>query len=413
MTKIVEPGDIRIKRITLSNKSLSASISPLDQLDAIDIFEDMSKPTLFATFAFTDSINLFEKFPIIGEEVITLEIQTPGIARSTMYKFRAFEVANVTRDDGGKLNRFVLRCVSEEHLYNGSSLITQSYKNVISNIVPEILTKYLRSEKDIIVDDTKGIQTIAVPKLNPLQLIDMCRQRAVSKEFASSSYVFFENQAGFNFKTIESLIKEGQKTIGSRVFNTNQDPSSSAQAQAESFRTILQYDNIVRADSNVKAQMGAFKAVTKSFDLATKQLASTNFDVQDVFDKISKANKSEQMPNSEDFIGKFGSGNPRQFFTAKDSTRPDNFIDTMVAVRNSFSVLMNGNVTRVLVHGDTGLKAGDLVTLNLPETSGTTDRKKLDKMSSGNYLILRLRHIITPSTKSKHQIVFDCARMGI
>jgi hypothetical protein len=209
------------------------------------------------------------------------------------------------------------------------------------------------------------------------------------------------------------LIKEGQKTVGSRIFNTNKDPSSSAQTIAESFRTILQYDNIVRTDSNVKAQMGALKAVTKSFDLATKQFASTDFDVQGVFDKMVKANKSEQMPNSEDFINKFGSGNPRQFFTAKDTTRPDNFIDTMVAVRNSFSVLMNGNVTRVMIHGDTGLKVGDLVTLNLPETSGTTDRKKLDKMSSGNYLIIRLRHIITPSTKSKHQIVFDCARMGI
>ena len=90
-----------------------------------------------------------------------------------------------------------------------------------------------------------------------------------------------------------------------------------------------------------------------------------------------------------------------------DSLRPDNFVDTAVAIRNSFAVLLNSNVVRVLVHGDSGLKVGDVVTLDLPAMTGTTGKKKDDKMIAGNYLIVRLRHMITPSTKSKHQIVFD------
>ena len=132
-----------------------------------------------------------------------------------------------------------------------------------------------------------------------------------------------------------------------------------------------------------------------------------------MFDKIQTPDKSAQIPSSDNFISQFASSVPKQFFTLKDTSRPDNFIDMAMATRNSFVVLLNSDVTRVLVHGDTGLKVGDMVKMSLPDASGTTDRKKPDKMTSGNYLVVRLRHMVTASTKTKHEIVFDCVRMGI
>lgn len=408
-----EPGDVLIKSLSIRNKTLNAEINPLDQLTGVDIYEDMSKPTMFAVFIFTDSIGMLSTFPIIGEETISIEIQTPGISSSTTYTFRSFEVTGVQKDGNGKSVSYAVRCVSEEHLRNGSNLVKQSFNDTISNMVPVILSNYLSSKKSIIIDETKGIQTIAFPKLNPLQSIDMIRQRAVSATYPSSSYVFFENQAGFNFKTIEGLIKDGKPNIGSREFNAQQNVMGNKITQAKAYRTILDYKTIAKSDSNKKAALGVFKAVTKSFDLNTKDFGSSNFDIKDVFSKLQKPGDGKQIPNSDDFISEFGSGTPRQFFAPKDTTRPDNFIDTMIATRNSFAVLLNADVTRVMVHGDTGLKAGDLVSLILPTPTGTTDRKKDDPMASGNYLVVRLRHIITTGTKSKHKVVFDCVKMGI
>ncbi len=413
MKRITEPGDVNITLFEISNDALKARFNPLDQLVGFDIWEDMSKPTMYATFVFDDAINMLEKFPIIGEETVTVEIQTPGMSTSTRFVFRCFEVANVVKDFNGKSVQYTLRCVSEEHLNNASNLITQSYTNIISNIIPNILTTYLKTKKDFIFDETKGIQTVAIPRLNPLQTIDMFRQRAVSKEFTGSSYVFFENQSGFNFKTIEGLIKEGKKSIGSREFNANQNTVGTKQAVAESFRTLLDYQTVARSDTNKKAQEGAFKAVTKTFDIFTKKFESQDFDIKDVFGGFEKPGDKKQLPNTDSFIEKFGSGEPKRFFVPKDTTRPDNFIDTMVAVRNSFSVLLNSDITRAKIHGDSGLKVGDIVRLNMPQVSGTTDRKKEDVLSSGNYLIIRLRHMVTPGTKAKHQIVFDCVKMGI
>lgn len=413
MSKIIEPGDVRIKSFTLSNDSIKASINPISQLVAFDVYEDMTKPTVYATFFFEDGIGLKEKFPIIGEETITVEFETPGISKPTSYKFRCFEIGSVEKDPNGKGVTYVLRCVSVEHLYNGSSAIKQSYDGNISDMVPNILQRYLNSKKDIIIDETKGIQTIVVPRLNPLQTIDMLRQRAVSKEYPSSSYVFFENQSGFNFKTIEGLIKEGKKTIGSREFNAQQNSTGNKEAEARSYRTILDYINLSSADGNKKAAEGMFKAVTKTFDISSKSLTESKFDVQDVFNKFQKITDGKQIPNTDKFIEEFGSGVPKQFFVPKDTTRLDNFIDSAIATRNSFAVMLNSEFVRVFVHGDSGLKAGDLVTLNLPSPTGTTDKKKNDKMDSGNYLIVRLRHMITAGSKSKHQISFDCVKMGV
>ena len=62
MSKIVEPGDVLIKRVELSNKNFGASMNPLAQLIGIDIWEDMSKPTMYAEFTFQDNLNLLQNF---------------------------------------------------------------------------------------------------------------------------------------------------------------------------------------------------------------------------------------------------------------------------------------------------------------------------------------------------------------
>lgn len=412
MSKIYEPGDVLIKRFELFNKTLNASINPLDQLVGCDIYEDMTKATMYATFTLNDNLNLISKFPIIGEEEVHFEFQSPGMSKPTLFKFRSFSIDGLQRDANGKGATYTIKCVSEEHLYAGSSLVKEAFNDTISNIVPIILKKNMQTTKALIIDPTKGVHNIPIPKLNPIKAIDMLRQRAVSANYASSVYVFFENQAGFNFKTIEGLIKEGRANIGSREFNAQQNTMGSKESVANAFRTIINYASIIKNDSNKKAGEGIFKAVTKVFDVNTKEFSSKDFGFKEIFSKLEKPDAKAQVPASDNFIQQFTSRVPKQFFTSRDDSKPDNFMDMAIAARNSFAVLLNSDVTRVHIHGDTGLKVGDMVTLNLPDPSGTTARKREDKMTGGNYLIIRLRHIVNISTKTKHEVVFDCVKMG-
>ena len=101
-------------------------------------------------------------------------------------------------------------------------------------------------------------------------------------------------------------------------------------------------------------------------------------------------------------------------FIPKDSSRGDDFLDASLGVKNSYSALLNQNVVRVLVPGDNYLSVGDVVELSLPEMSGTTERKSKDRMNSGNYLVTKLRHLITMEEggKPKHLVSMDCAKVG-
>lgn len=410
--KVYEVGDVSVKRLVLSSsKSVGAAVVPLDQMLSLDIWEDMTKPTMYATLTLLDTLGMLEKFPIIGEETVEIEFQTLGLATPAKYTFKCFEISNLQRLANGKGMTYTLRCVSEEHLRNTSAMVRESMTEIIGNMVPYILQKHLASSKPLIVDQTKGIQTIIFPRLSPLQAIDMLRLRAVSKNYLSSSYVFFENQAGFNFKTVEGLYKDGLTSIGSRVFNMNQNLMAEKNNLADSFRTLQSHQVIHRADSMRKLTQGAFRSITRVFDVSTKSFETLEYDIETAFSSFETTAK-KTLSNTTEWLDEYSRGVRRQFFGIKDTSRPDLFITNAIGVRNSFVELLNDDVTRVLIHGDSGLKVGDVVRLNIPQVDGLTSRKAPDAIMSSNYLIIRLRHMISFNVKTKHEIVMDCVKMG-
>ncbi len=410
--KPYEVGDVDVKRLVISSsKSINASVVPIDQMVSLDIWEDMTKPTIYATLTLLDTLGMLEKFPIIGEETVEIEIQTPSLSTPAKFTFKCFEIINLQRLANGKGMTYTLRCVSEEHIRNAGTMVRESMTESISNLVPYILQKHLQTKKPMIVDPTKGIQTIVFPRLSPLQAIDMLRLRSVSMDYTSSAYVFFENQAGFNFKTVEGLYKDGLTSIGSRVFNMNQNALAEKKSLGDSYRTIQSHQVIRRSDTMRKLTQGAFRSVTRVFDVHTKSYETINYDFETLFSSFETTAK-KTVSNTTEWLDQYSKGVPKQFFTVKDTSRPDVFITNAMGVRNSFVELLNDDITRILIHGDTGLKVGDVIRLNIPQVDGLSSQKKPDAFMSNNYLITRLRHMISFNAKFIHEIVLDCVKMG-
>lgn len=407
-----EINDVRVKSVTIQTHGGEGGVVDHDQILMIDIFEDMTKPTLYATIVFSDTLDLITKLPIIGEEKVEITIETPGITEPTTFKFRCYQVTNVEVFRTGKGLGYTMHCVSEEHLRN--STILRSHTNgLISDMVQTILTNTLATEKSFYQEKTAGNELLIFPNLKPLVAIDFLRQRATSSDHKSSPYVFFENQYGFNFTTIQGIFEKGLKevtTVG-REFFFKQNPMVSPQRQAESFRSILNYQLVYNSETYRKLQQGAFKMITQTFDLATKEFERIDFDLQEKFSELA-ADTKKTIPNSPSWMTEFAQNAPQSFFGIKDSSRPPLFILENLAGKNAFSVLLNEDITRVLVPGDTGLAAGHVVRLNMPEIDGLTSRKKLDTTRTGDYLIVRLRHMLTFVPKPKHKIVFDCVQLG-
>jgi hypothetical protein len=404
------PSSVEIVDCVLTNKNQNASLKIFDQIVTFDIWEDVSKPTMYAEITITDFIDLLNKFPLIGEEEIELAVKTTTTP-ITKFKFKIFEICNISKTSNGRGLTYTIKGVSKEHFLNGVRYVSKAYTGMLSDIVPQVLSEYLNSDKPIVVDQSKGIQTLVVPRLTPFSFIDMCRLRAVSGKYASSAYVFFENQDGFHFKTIEGLIEDGLANIGSKVFqyrlsNTlNMDKNR----YSDQYRSLQSFEIVQNNDSIERLTLGTFKALTKTFDIATKSFTSKTFDIRSELDKYKFPNKTDKLSSTFDFIKEYDSETPLQFFRFIDSSVPDNFIDTSMAIRNSYKNLLNTSFVRVKTHGDTTLKAGAVIKIDIPVSSGF-DERKLDE-KSGNYLILRLRHMFSGGLTPTHEIVMDCTKV--
>lgn len=411
--KQYEPGDIKVVSMKLTNTNKTASVDIRAQVMALSIFEDIEQPTLYAELMMVDSANLVKDFPIIGEEELEVVFITPGRDKTTKYKFRTYSVEGTVNNSTGKATAYVLKCVTAEHFINTTNLVDKSYNNTVAEMVADILVNEIKTKKPVSVETTRGLIPVAIPMMSPLQAVDFLRQKAVSKRASGGVFVFYENQYGFNFTSLEKLIEDGSKTISSRVFTYNPDTISDKKRQAFAFRNLQRFEHLSKFDTVDKMASGMFKNTVRSFDLTSKEFNEIDFELSKQAHKFETGDKKTQIPSTQKIIDEANKGQPYYMFAPKDSSKGNDFVADLIGYRQAFVKLFNQNVTRCMAYGDNYLTVGDMIQLNLPDTSGTTEKKSNDTRYSGKYMITKLRHIITQEDKKfKHNITFDCNKIG-
>lgn len=410
--KFTEPGDVKIVSLDLYNSSRKNRLSILPQMLTFSVYEDLRAPTVYAEIQIRDSINIVQDFPIVGEEYIEIGFQTPGLAHPIIYKMAVVDVKNGETNLTATSSEYTLRCVSEEQLASSAKMVQVAQRETYGKVVFDIIKNDLESKKGIFIEQTKGMSGVVVPKLKPFAAIDYLRKMAVSSEYLSSGFVFFENQAGFNFRTVEGLIKTGSANINSRVFNYIPDVTVSKEINANAQRNILKYEIVSRTDTVEKLQTGLLNTVTTGFDVVTKTLRDTVHQLDKDIKSFTTTDKKARSTVSQSMYSKYGSQPNDTFFMPFDSSKGTTYRDMSFSSRRAYSEMLEQTVVRIMIHGDTSIKAGDMITVHFPETAGTTGRKKDDEFISGNYLVSRLRHIIANDPRPKHLITADIIKVG-
>lgn len=409
-----ENGDIKIVSVKLTNANNSRTVDIRGQVVSFSIYEDLEEPSLYVELLMNDGINLVKSLPIIGEEKLEVVFVSPFRSVNSKYTFTVFAIKAGGVLPGGKGSAYSLTGVSPEHFTSSSLSLEKSFNVTIDNAVKEILTNTLKTKKQIFLEPCKGASTISIPRLAPFQAVDFLRQRAVStKQKGGGVYVFYENQLGYHFKTIEELLTEGQKNIKSKVFTYHPDVNSSSEQHRASYRNLLRYEHLKKGDTVGKISSGMYSTTTKSYDIITKDVSKINYKLSEQASKFVSGDKKASIPNSNEFVTKYSSATNTKYFIAKDSSKQNDFISEVTGYKNAFISLFNDNIVRAFVNGDSYLTVGDLITLNIPDSTGGKTNQKLDTRISGNYLITKLRHVINyESNRFKHFISFDCNKVG-
>lgn len=410
--RLYEEGDVKIIDIKIKSRTSGGELALFDQVLSFSIFEDITQPSLAAEFVVRDAINMIHDLPIIGEEDITVEFVTPGLPKPIKLSFQVVTLEGEEIYNNNKARNYTLKCVSREHFVASRNNVCKSFVGTIDEMVSNIVAEYFETSKPITMDPCKGSHTIVMPFVPAMMSVDMLRRRAVHPKHPSSSFVFFENQDGYNFKCIEQLILDGKGDVGSRMFNYQNDASSDKEVEMRSYRTMIDFAEVGRLDTNEKVSRGGLYNQVKSYDFVKKKVTTRDILYQSEWPAFQKSDPKTRDQITNKLIEEHGSKPSMVYFVPFNTLASENYIPDMVGRRLMYTTFLNQQTVRVLIHGDTAMKVGLTVELNLPEPEGLTRRQRVMKLKSGRYLVKTLRHVVTLGAKPKHQIAMDCIKIG-
>jgi len=392
------PGDVQISSIILNTNGGSVNLMYLMQ--SMSIYENILSPGVNAEVVVLEDNALVAVLPLLGEETLTVSFNTPSLSGPT-YTFHVASIKNLNVTSNLKTRSYMIECVAQEVLPHKSTLIQKAYNTNISSMVQDIVSTFLKSSKTVNVEQTMGVQQYTVQNKKPFVAIKDLVKRSASSTNQSSTYTFFENQAGFNFKTIEGMMGQGPVA----VFTNNSVTSDSIYRVI--FRNILGYNVPELFNTPHKIGQGAFASITKTFDFKTMSFVNN-------LTQPASMKYGGSALNTAGFISQFAQSAGKSMHIQQDSTQPANFISNFLGNQKAYAANLDQQKMTMRIFGDSTLKAGDMITVYIMGSSGITGNQSYDPILSGNWMVSALRHVIlTPEAKPQYTQLLELVSGGL
>lgn len=279
-----------IKRMHLHSPNLSTPQSLEGLFTTLNINLDMRVPFINGTITIYDAQGYNELFPILGEELLELEIETKNGRTNKIDTFkglyRIYSMTPQERNSAGVGVAYTLKFVSIEYFINRKIKIYQSFLKrdnlnsssslPLSAIVKLIYDQYIKQQmlelypdfvKEIEAEQTLRNYQIIFPNMNPYSAILMSARRAISADRLNNkgaTYIFFEDFDKFKFVSLESLFAEEPVRTLNFVPTAIMDPSSTLDPLnlVDQFQVLKTFD--VR--DNIDEGMYSSKLITYDFE---------------------------------------------------------------------------------------------------------------------------------------------------
>ena len=422
MTDNYQSGDFKIERMSISSSRTNLDISSI--FLTASIYESIFTPGTVCDIEVLDTEDLLGTVRLLGDETINFTYSIPGTVTAD-FRFALYELGELEMTGAQKGKKYKLKCVSEEAMFAKTNYVQKSYNQLCSEIIEDIHTGYLRSQKPITVEQTKTPQKIVVPHMNPFRAIEMVRKRSVSAENDSSLYVFFENreneQQTYNFVTIENLFKKDPiKSFKQSALNID--------FTAREDDNIISYKIPTQFKSIENIQYGGPRRVT------TFNFTTWNFESKDIYvvavDESAQVNTSthSSTATTEARVGKLGGDisnitggfkekyynntkiPPQTMIPIDISQRPVTNIPEHTANMQVYLAALMQNAMKIRVPGDTLLSAGQMIECTIPNKKGSGTQGE-DPLMTGNFLISRIHHKIGEfGERPRYTCVIECIK---
>lgn len=416
MEKINGAGDIDIKQIDLVGKY--STISLVGLYTEVQIFEDIFSPFITGTITITESFDLINKLPLIGEEFLILDLTTPGFEKRIKGRFYVFKCSEkvAIRD---KLSGYTLSFISIDAVNDLNIRLNNSWSGFCSDIAFRLIAKDksgVQTEKPINIEDTiNGIKFVC-NNWSPVKAINYVAEKSVNKD-GISSYLFFENRDGFNFVSLHTLYQGNpvQDFIFDNYERTETNVGDTIRDIEQDYKRIISMSMPDGFDFIDRLSKGMFTSNLTSYDMVTKRFKRQYFSYQEEFNKIPHLNKfplnSTEVVSAPDSLVYNKIKHTAMHNGFDDVSNSDKFLFRLSALANT-----QGFKLRVETLGRTDYTAGKVISLKTFRLESVNDKSNdlVDPTYTGKYLISAVKHNIGGNTHTcTLELIKDSLSQGI
>lgn len=424
------PGDVEIGEITIVSHG-GEVFNITEMYLECNIYQSIFKHYLECEIAIHDALNINHEIKgnvdaaiasgFRGGEVLIVQYRErtdPSQDAKVPFKrhmFGIYEVSDRTRQNENS-ETYIISAISFEAFQTIPQKISRTYgakggakvSQMITSVVSEfVLTQQMLDtlsssnvSKNLVIDETSGIDTFTIPNLSVDKTIDYLSREADSSDHYPL-YTFYEDSNGYNFRNIAKLVSEPEVMDTFFYYPSNyQDAKNTEELEASDEKKIISYDMI--KDSNIleNTKNGLFQSRTIGVDILRKKTTERKFEYIKEKDKFSTLNGSrfnvevvgDPMLNIK--YTTFGHDND-SFFNNDNTVMPKKDFGIGNRKQSYFHQIFN-NVMQVSIPGDSSKNVGELIYLIFFMNNDIEANKyQIDKSLSGRYLITKVRQKIT------------------
>lgn len=407
-------GDVNVDSIILSNTS-GKRANILAQVVSIELFEDIYKPFRTINITMKESVDYINQFPFVGEEYIDLKIFTPTLNDWPIEgRFYIYKIVDRTYTKQREV-MYIMKGISIEWIKDTNIKISQSLKGNCSDIAKTIITK-LETKKNINIDETINQTSFVACYWSPTTCLGLLSSNAISSE-QSPSFLFYENQSGFNFKSINSLLKAKPVQIfykdnytrdydasGPGIISYRNIEEDFRRIQGLSINSVTNYQDEIEHGS-IKSQIITYDAVKQKYEIMTYD--RTKDKTQNLLNKnIPMKSPIADATSSQVVMSKHFSN----FTGHSDVTNA-----STILARKSFFINLEKYKVLIEVFGRCDYTIGQVMELRVPRVAEIPQKnlngsEDWDPVISGKYLCTAIGHYIT---RENHRCTIELVKNSV
>lgn len=335
----------------------------------------------------------------VGEK-IKLLIKKPNFRdfKDIELEFLIVAVQGAAMHESGRSTAYVVQAATTSAFWNRTEIVNESFDKTSAEGIAAIAEKYLKTPiKPEDLDETFGVVNYIGNHETAFDVIDKLTERATSVDSSrlDNIHVMYNSIEGLKFRHLRTVLANAK--THSYVFI----PAQFRADGVEDYTRVLSWKQQRRATIEHLIQEGVLRGSAITFDFKAREIQFNEFD-------YFTQHKDIMLMGTEPPIDLEGakkmveSYNPQTFSGAQHTNvtpslqaydRPE-LSAKKYAASKAQKEMLESTMYTIAIHGNTDLRAGDIINISVPAMFQSDTDAPLDKWFNGKFLVGSVKHSI-------------------